>query len=99
MLSQHSRDAKYTIGEIILPLYQGRWNTVEMKSSAPVPSNDIPVGHHFHTTKVQPFTYNTLGCRIFTSQPRPTLLYKIWPPAEVFPKASYGTARIAAPDD
>ena len=57
LLPQHSRDAKYTIDKIILPLDQGRWNTVEMKSSAPVLSNDIPAGYHFHTTKVQQFTY------------------------------------------
>ena len=57
LLSQYSRDAKYTIGKIILPLDQGRWNTVEMKSSAPVLSNDTPVGYHFHTTKIQQFTY------------------------------------------
>ena len=30
LLSQHSRDAKYTIGRIILQLDQGRWTTVEM---------------------------------------------------------------------
>ena len=39
LLSQHSHDAKYTTGKIILPLDQGRWNTVEMKSSSPVLSN------------------------------------------------------------
>ena len=57
LLSQHSRDAKYTVGKIILPLDQGRWNTVEMNSSAPVLSNDIPVGYYFHATKVQQFAY------------------------------------------
>ena len=56
-LSQHSRGKKYTIGKIILPLDQGRWNTVKMKSSAPVLSNDIPAGYYFHATKVQQFTY------------------------------------------
>ena len=57
LLSQHSRDEKYTIGKIILQLDQGRWNTVEMKSSSPVLSNDIPAGYYFHTTEVQQFTY------------------------------------------
>ena len=42
---------KYTIGKIIFQLDQGRWNTVEMKSSAPVMSNDIPAGYYFHTNE------------------------------------------------
>ena len=51
LLSQHSLDEKYTIGKIILPLDQGRWNTVEMKSSTPVLSNAIPAGYYFHTNE------------------------------------------------
>ena len=57
LLSQHSRDEKYTIAKIILQLNQGMWNTVEMKSSTPVLSNDNPAGYYFHTTEVQQFTY------------------------------------------
>ena len=66
-----------------------------MKSSAEVLSNDIPAGAYFHIKKFNTSHINTLCCRIFTSQPRPTLLYKIRPPAEVFPNTSpLGTARI-----
>ena len=56
LLSQHSRDAKYTIDKIILPLDQGRWITVEMKSSAPGLSNDIPVGHQSTSAAIRAST-------------------------------------------
>ena len=96
LLSQHSRDAKYTIGNIILPLDHSRWNTVEMKSSTSVLSNAIPAGYYFHTMKVQQFTYkHTRLENIYIRAPIDNAI-RIRPSAGVFTNASsYGTASAA----
>ena len=88
---------KYTIGKIILQLDQGRWNTVEMKSSTSVLSNAIPAGYYFHTMKVQQFTYkHTRLYNIYILAQIDTAI-RILPPAGAFTNASsLGTARIAA---
>ena len=74
LLSQHSRDAKYTIGKIILPLDQGRWNTVKMEVvpqfwATLFQQVSISTPWKFNNSHI-----NIIGYRIFTSQPKSTLL-------------------------